>query len=55
MNFIAGVDDKAVRDFWVEAHEIIGIILLVIVGLHILGALKHKFMDKDETLSRMSL
>lgn len=54
MNFIAGVDDKAVRDFYKEAHEIVGIIILVIIAIHILGALKHKFIDKDETLKRMS-
>ena len=54
MNFIAGVDDKMVRDFYKEAHEIIGIIVLVIIAIHILGALKHKFIDKDETLKRMS-
>jgi cytochrome b561 len=52
---ISGVDDKVVRDFWVEAHETIGIVLLVIVGIHVLGAIKHKFIDKDETLNRMKL
>ncbi len=55
MPFISGVEDKVTRDFWVGAHETIGIILLVIVGIHVLGALKHKFIDKDETLSRMKL
>jgi len=24
-----------------------------VLALHVLGALKHKFIDKDETLSRM--
>jgi len=55
MPFISGVEDKVTRDFWVEAHETIGIVLLVIVGIHVLGALKHKFIDKDETLNRMKL
>ncbi len=55
MDFIAGVDDKAVRDFYKEAHEVIGIIILIVIGLHILGALKHKFIDKDDTLKRMLL
>ena len=55
MSFLVGTDNKPVREFWVGVHEIIGIILLVIVGLHVLGALKHKFIDKDETLSRMTL
>jgi len=51
--FLSGVDNKPARNFWVEAHEIIGTVLLIIVVIHILGALKHKFIDKDETLSRM--
>jgi cytochrome b561 len=53
ISFISGTDNKPARDFWVEVHELIGAILLVIVIVHILGALKHKFIDKDETLSRM--
>lgn len=54
MDFIAGVEDKAVREFYKEAHEIVGIIILVIIAIHILGALKHKFIDKDDTIKRMS-
>ncbi len=53
MDFISGLDNKPVREFWVGAHETIGIVMLVALGIHILGALKHKFIDKDETLSRM--
>jgi cytochrome b561 len=41
------------REIFKEAHEIIGLIMVAIIVLHILGALKHKFIDKDETLSRM--
>jgi len=55
MSFMAGTDNKPARDFWVGAHETIGIVLLLVVVIHILGALKHKFIDKDETLSRMKL
>jgi cytochrome b561 len=36
-------------------HEFIGAILVTIVILHIAGALKHKFIDKDDTMKRMSL
>jgi cytochrome b561 len=36
-----------------EVHEYLGWILLVIVFLHIAGALKHHFIDKDRTLKRM--
>lgn len=55
MPFISGLDNKAMREFYTQAHYVIGIILLVIVGTHILGALKHKFVDKDETMKRISL
>mgnify|MGYP001198726204 CR=1 FL=1 len=37
-----------------EAHEIMALCLIAIVGLHILGALKHHFIDRDETLKRMT-
>jgi cytochrome b561 len=53
--FIKGLDNNAMREFYVEVHEVVGIIMLVIIGLHIIGALKHKFIDKDETMKRMSL
>ena len=34
-------------------HEWAAYILMGIVGLHVAGALKHKFIDKDKTLNRM--
>ncbi|WP_047540286.1 cytochrome b [Methylotenera versatilis] len=53
--FIKGLDDAGLRDIFKEAHEIIAIIILVALFLHIAGALKHKLIDKDDTLKRMSL
>jgi len=53
--FIKGLDDKGLRDVFEKSHEIIAIIILVVLFLHIAGALKHKFIDKDDTLKRMSL
>lgn len=52
---IPGLDNKAVRETFLEVHEIAGIILLLVIILHVAGALKHKLIDKDETLKRMSL
>ena len=43
------------REIFKEAHEVIGIVILVVIALHILGAIKHKFIDKDGTLKRMSM
>jgi len=55
LDFLPGLDNKAIREAFAEAHEIIGIILLVVVAVHVAGALKHKFIDKDETMQRMTL
>lgn len=55
MPLIAGLGNEPMRKVFVEVHEIIGIVLLAVVVLHVLGALKHKLIDKDETLKRMSL
>lgn len=51
--FIKGLDNKDMRELFYEAHEIIGLIILLVIILHIIGALKHKFIDKDDTLKRM--
>ncbi len=55
MDVIAGLDNKPMREFFECTHEFVGIVLLVLIGIHLLGALKHKFIDKDYTMSRMSL
>ena len=55
LDFIAGLDNKSGRELFKEVHEVVGAILLIIVIVHILGALKHKFIDKDDTMKRMSL
>lgn len=52
---ISGLDNNPMRELYTEVHVVIGIILLVIVGVHVLGALKHKLVDNDETMKRMSL
>ena len=36
-----------------EIHEWVAYGLMGLVGLHIIGALKHKFIDKDDTVKRM--
>lgn len=53
VNFIKGLDNNPMRLIFKNVHEIIGLILVTIIVIHILGALKHKFIDKDETLNRM--
>lgn len=36
-----------------DVHEILVTVLFVLVGVHILGAIKHQFLMKDGLLSRM--
>lgn len=53
IDFIAGFESDIIREIFHEAHEITGLIILAVLALHILGALKHKFIDKDDTMKRM--
>lgn len=39
--------------FFAEVHSVLAISLLVLLSLHILGALKHYFIDRDGILQRM--
>lgn len=36
-----------------EVHEILAFAMLGLAGLHVIGALKHQWFDKDGSLSRM--
>jgi cytochrome b561 len=45
--------DPQVKSWAKELHETGAVILIALVGLHVLGALKHHFVDKDGTLRRM--
>jgi cytochrome b561 len=38
-----------------EVHEVLVTALIVVVVLHILGAIKHQFIDKDGLMERMML
>lgn len=45
--------DDSMKEFYKETHEVIGNIILVLVGLHFAAALKHHFINKDGILRRM--
>ncbi len=45
--------DDSMKHFYKETHEVIGNIILVLVGLHFAAALKHHFINKDGILRRM--
>ena len=53
MDFIKGLDNNPMREIFKSAHEIIGLVMIAIIVIHILGALKHQFIDKDETMDRI--
>lgn len=38
-----------------EVHEVLVTVLIVVVVFHILGAIKHQFIDKDGLMERMKL
>lgn len=38
-----------------EVHEVLVTVLIVVVAFHILGAIKHQFIDKDGLMERMKL
>jgi cytochrome b561 len=44
---------EALGDFAHEAHEILAFTTVGLVALHVAGALKHHFLDRDDVLARM--
>lgn len=46
--------DKALAHQLLEVHETLTTILLILVGIHVLAALKHHFVDRDPVLRRMT-
>ncbi len=44
---------EAEAEFWVEIHELFAKGMIGLLALHVAGALKHHFKDKDQTLRRM--
>lgn len=55
IKLLAGLDNADLRETFAEVHELLGIAMLVVLAVHVLGALKHRFIDKDDTMKRMSL
>lgn len=47
--------DKALSDMLYEWHEIVGYVIIGLVGLHVMGAMYHRLIRKDRIMGRMSL
>ena len=45
--------DRATAGVFHESHEVLATLMLVLLGLHVAAALKHQFLDRDGTMSRM--
>ena len=45
--------DKLLGDLLAEVHKLLNFSLLALVGMHVGAALKHHFIDRDDTLRRM--
>ena len=45
--------DEGLKEIFEEAHELAANLLMILVGLHVLAALKHHFISKDNVLRRM--
>jgi cytochrome b561 len=45
--------DDALSHFALQVHNFSAYTLIVLIGLHVAGALKHHFIDRDRTLLRM--
>jgi cytochrome b561 len=43
----------AAESFWTMAHIVLGWVLLVIAAAHVLAALRHHFLLRDNVLKRM--
>jgi cytochrome b561 len=46
---------KPIADAAHELHEIVGWALLALLALHVMGIIKHKWLDQDNLLPRMGL
>ena len=50
---IEPVNKEMLHDAFGALHEWAGFVLYALLALHILGALKHQFVDKEKELQRM--
>jgi cytochrome b561 len=48
-----GWDDAGLRELFFGLHKAIGYTLIVLIALHVAGALKHQWIDRDNLLARM--
>lgn len=52
---VEGLDNPQLRDLFKEVHEISAWLIILLIVFHVIAAIKHKVVDKDDTMKRMSL
>lgn len=52
---VKGLDNPELREIFTEVHEITAWLLIIVIVLHVAAAIKHKVVDKDNVMKRMSL
>lgn len=45
--------DKAIAGVWADRHELMAYLMIALLLLHVGGALKHRFIQRDRILDRM--
>ncbi|SIT38538.1 Cytochrome B561 [Paraburkholderia ribeironis] len=48
-----GWDDAHLRELFYGVHQAVGYLLIALIVLHVAGALKHQWLDRDNLLARM--
>jgi cytochrome b561 len=48
-----GWDDKPLRSFFGEVHGLVAMALVALVAIHVLAALKHLLLNRDQVFQRM--
>ena len=48
-----GIASESLSELFEEVHELLVNIALILIGLHVLAAIKHHWFDMDDTLNRM--
>ncbi|MGA8055686.1 MAG: cytochrome b [Burkholderiales bacterium] len=48
-----GWEDKGIYAVFNSAHKALAVLFIALIALHVLAALKHRFIDRDQVLARM--
>lgn len=55
VRLVEGLNNEGMREVFKEVHEISVTLLVVLIVVHVAAAIKHKVIDKDDVMQRMSL